>query len=302
MADRFEIHYLKFKTDTVHIGLTNTKFRSNAQAAGRVTSTLQRFTSDAIKFAKISFYSQNLRSGVFRVDLEKVTNLQFNPLAEDENNPSFTQIDTDLNTISWVDNNQRLSWGLGPYFAHRLFNPDLPLSMETGVEFAASYQFAPGLKISGSIRKSVLTNLTDNKRRSNSLLPRVHSDWPLYDLAGQKGHIHELSLSYLSNLAPGLYGRARGGYWNRSSLGLVANYCTSQFIGRLVVGIDIHRVRKRDYDMRFDLLDYETTTGHVSLYYDAAGIFNIEINAGRYLAGDWGPQLRSPVNLEADGK
>ena len=52
MADRFEIHYLKFKTDTVHIGLTNTKFRSNAQATGRVTSTLQRFTSDAIKFAK----------------------------------------------------------------------------------------------------------------------------------------------------------------------------------------------------------------------------------------------------------
>ena len=31
-------------------------------------------------------------------------------------------------------------------------------------------------KISGAIRKSILTNLTDNKRRSNSVLPRVHSD------------------------------------------------------------------------------------------------------------------------------
>ena len=288
MADRFEIHYLKFKTDTVHIGLTNTKFRSNAQATGRVTSTLQRFTSDAIKFAKISFYSQNLRSGVFRVDLEKVTKLQFNPLAEDENNPSFTQIDTDLNTIGWVDNNQRLSWGLGPYFAHRLFNPDLPLSMETGVEFAASYQFAPRLKISGSIRKSVLTNLTDNKRRSNSLLPRVHSDWPLYDLAGQKGHIHELSLSYLSNLAPGLYGRARGGLLEPFFAGFSGELLYKPIHWPIGIGIDIHRVQKRNYDMRFDLLDYETTTGHVSLYYDAAGIFNIEINAGRYLAGDWG--------------
>ena len=40
--------------------------------------------------------------------------------------------------------------------------------------------------------------------------------------------------------------------------------------------------------MMFDLLDYETTVGHLSIYYDAGHKFNIEINAGRYLAGDWG--------------
>ena len=54
------------------------------------------------------------------------------------------------------------------------------------------------------------------------------------------------------------------------------------------VGFDIHRVRQRDYDMLFDLLDYETTTGHLSVYYDASGMFDIEINVGRYLARDWG--------------
>ena len=40
--------------------------------------------------------------------------------------------------------------------------------------------------------------------------------------------------------------------------------------------------------MMFGLLDYATTVGHVSMYYDAGGMFDIEINAGRYLAGDWG--------------
>ena len=40
--------------------------------------------------------------------------------------------------------------------------------------------------------------------------------------------------------------------------------------------------------MRFDLQDYETTVGKVSLYYDNGGPFDLEINAGRYLAGDWG--------------
>ena len=50
----------------------------------------------------------------------------------------------------------RGSWGLGPYLEHRLFNPDLPLSLETGIEAAASYLIAPELTFSGALRKSIL--------------------------------------------------------------------------------------------------------------------------------------------------
>ena len=82
--------------------------------------------------------------------------------------------------------------------------------METGIEVEAGYQITDGVKLSGSIRKSLLTNLTANNRRSNPSLPRVHSDWPLYDIAGQRGHIHELTLSYVKNLAPGSTAPMRG--------------------------------------------------------------------------------------------
>ena len=40
--------------------------------------------------------------------------------------------------------------------------------------------------------------------------------------------------------------------------------------------------------MMLDLLDYKTTIGHISAYYDAGDMFEIEVNAGRYLAGDLG--------------
>ena len=220
------------------------------------------------------------------MDLDKVTKEQFNPSKTDENNPSITAID--LDNIQWTDNNQRLTWGIGPYITHRLFNPDLPLSMETGAEIAAGYQLARGLKVSGTIRKSVLTNLTDIKRRSNSVLPRVHSDWALYDFAGQSGHIYDFTLSYLKNLAPGLYGRAHGGLLEPFYAGIGGEILFKPAHWPIGIGLDIHRVRKRQYDMRFDLLDYETTVGHLSLYYDAGGMFDIEVNAGRYLARDWG--------------
>ena len=148
--------------DTIVLVVDNTKFRSTAQAVGRLASTLQRFAADDIKFANISFYSAGLQTGTYFVDLNNITWHQFNPVPYGQS--SIKAIDK--KSVPIVENEQRFIWGLGPYFAHRLFNPDLPLSMETGIEIQGGYRFFEGLKISGSLRKSILTNLTDNERRS----------------------------------------------------------------------------------------------------------------------------------------
>lgn len=285
-ADRFKVHYILFEGDIVSVSVNNTKFRSTAQAVGRIASTLQRFTSDEIKTANISFISGDLQAATYKVDLERITKEQFGVTIPTDEKPSIEAIDVENPQFS--ENNQRFIWGVGPYITHRLFNPDLPLSLETGIEIEAGYKLATGLKISGTVRKSVLTNLTDNKRRSNSVLPRVHSDWPLYDFAGQNGHLHALTLSYFSNLGPGLYGRAHAGLLEPFFAGFGGEILYKPAQWPLGIGIDIHRVRKRDYDMKFELLDYETTIGHLSFYYDAGGMFDVEVNAGRYLAGDWG--------------
>ena len=286
-VDGFEIRSLDFNHKTVNITVRNTKFRSTAQALGRVASTLQRFTADDVQFANISFNSKkDLLAATYRVDLEKITSEQFQALGPQLNSSSITAIDS--RTPQRNESKQHFIWGFGPYIAHRLFNPDLPLSMDAGVEVEAGYQFTNGLELSGAIRKSILTNLPDNKRRSNSALPRVHSDWPLYDIAGQRGHIHELTLSYTSNLAPGLYGHAHAGLLEPFFAGFGGEILYKPAQSPIGFGLDIHRVRKRNYDMRFDLLDYATTVGHLSLYYDAGNMFNFEVNAGRYLAGDWG--------------
>ena len=285
-VDGFEIQNLRITGDTVGITVKNTKFRSTAQAVGRIASTLQRFTADEVQFANISFYSKDLTAATYRVDLEMITEEQFQPSGSPVNSPSITAVD--VSAPQRDENKQHFIWGVGPYVTHRLFNPDLPLSMETGVEIEAGYRIANGLRISGAVRKSILTNLTDNNRRSNSVLPRVHSDWPLYDFAGQSGHIHELTLSYVKNLAPGIYGRAHAGLLEPFFAGVGGELLYKPAQWPVGIGLDVHRVRKRDYDMRFDLRDYETTVGHLSLYYDVGGMFDIEVNAGRYLARDWG--------------
>ena len=288
-VDKFKVHSLKIEGDTIQLIVTNTKFRSIAQAIGRLASTLQRFASDDINFAEISFQRRDLITATYSIDLEKITQQQFGTFQPMQSQPAI--IAKNPTSKNYIKEARKFSWGLGPYIAHRLFNPELPLSVETGVEFQGTYHFTSALKLSGTLRKSLLTNLTDNTRRSNSVLPRVHSDWPLYDLEGQNGHIHELTLSYTRNLAPGLYGTAHAGLIEPFFAGVGGELLIKPANWPIALGLDIHRARKRDYDMRFNLRDYTTTVGHLSLYYDAGNMFDVEVNAGRYLAGDWGSTL-----------
>ena len=46
---------------------------------------------------------------------------------------------------------------------------------------------------------------------------------------------------------------------------------------------------------------YEAIVGHLSMYYNAGGSYELEINAGKYLAGDWGITSEYHVSLETGG-
>ena len=129
---------------------------------GRVASTLQRFSADDVQFAHISFQSSNLHTATYRVDLEKITKEQFHPNLKMEIDPSIIAVDIDAPQPE--KKNQRFTWGLGPYTEHRLFNPDLPLSVETGIEVEVGYQITDGLKIKCIAQVSV--DKSNQKRKT----------------------------------------------------------------------------------------------------------------------------------------
>ena len=287
MYDKFKIHSLRFENDIAVLHVTNTKFRSNIQALGRIASTLQRFTSDKISYAYISFYNRGLQAASYKVNLDEITKEQFNPRLSSGSQTFIMPVESKPLIKDTI--NKKSSWGIGPYIEHRFFDPDQPLSLETGLEIKSSYRIYQGLELSGSVRKSVLTTLTKNKRlNSHSPLPRVHSDWPLYDIGGQNGHIYDFKLSYVKNLGNGFFGRVQAGLLEPFFAGFGGEFLYKPNQSPFAFGIDVHRVQQRDYDMRFKLREYETTVGHMSIYYDAGGMFDVEVNVGRYLAGDWG--------------
>ena len=131
-ADKFKVHNLDIKDNNVRVTVTNMKFRSSAQAVGRIASNLQRFTADTVTSANISFLREGIIIGSYDVDLKQITTEQFKPESYKKVNNSITPIDVTKTDI--LNNQQRFSWGIGPYITHRLFNPDMPLSLETGLD------------------------------------------------------------------------------------------------------------------------------------------------------------------------
>ena len=60
-----------------------------------------------------------------------MTKEQFYPLAQTSEKPAIVAVDLAIDELE--DKNIAFIWGIGPYITHRLFNPDLPLSAETGL-------------------------------------------------------------------------------------------------------------------------------------------------------------------------
>ena len=60
------------------------------------------------------------------------------------------------------------------------------------------------------------------------------------------------------------------------------------------LGLEVNHTWQRDFEGGFGIADYEITTGHVSAYLELGNNFELQVDAGRYLANDWG----STITLE----
>ena len=184
----------------------------------------------------------------------------------------------------------RFTWGLESYTESSLFDPNAPIRLRIGAKLRAGYEFFPGLRIDGELRKPIVGNL-NNSRPAPSLLPAVRTDNYLYNQELGTS-VRELTLSYATALENDFYLRGTVGILEKMYGGASAELLWKPVNSRLALGAEINYARQRDFDQRFSFLNYRVVTGHVSAYYQAPFGFDLTVDAGRYLAGDVGATLR----------
>ena len=288
-AENLEVSALSLEATEISIELSNSYYAANAQAIGRTAAVLTRTLPPSVERFNITLVEGGAPA---------VTVALRRTLIEDHaGEPDAARrswLTADIGDAGGVRPDPLpgqypgFVWGLNPYVPLGLFDPDSPLRADLQMRLFGRLTLARGLSFSGQLSQRVFGNLGESDRASDSVLPHVRSDSYLY-AQSEAPTIDRLTADYIFKLAPDTYGRLTAGLLESMYAGISAEVLWKPVDQSWGLGAELNWVTQRDYDQYFEFLDYNVVTGHASVYWDT-GYYGLQaqVDAGRYLAGDWG--------------
>lgn len=290
--DGMTLESIDLQPRMVEIYLENGRFRATPRAIGRAARALARTMPPSVETfiitpveAGLPVVSVVLRRRNLELQVEEPDAARRSFLTA-EIRDALPRASRGMEPVSGLF--PRYSWAIGPSIPINAFDPDQPIRADLSVAVDGGIEFLPGFSVNARVTKRIVGALDDITRTSDSVLPRVRSDFAEYLREGDPG-IDRLSLDYLFKLDDDIYARFSAGYLESMFGGLQAELLWKPADQSWGVGADIAWVQQRDFDKLFGFQDYDVVTGHASLYVDT-GFYGLEaqLDAGRYLAGDWG--------------
>lgn len=174
----------------------------------------------------------------------------------------------------------------------QLFDPDDPARYQFYLDLGANYRLANHLVLRASYGINIYNNFDESLRQeSDSQLPKVRSDIVKYLNEGETG-IDELMLDSRNTYGSNLHYRVFGGILEEMFSGTGGEVLYWPTGSRVALGLSLAYAKQRDFDKRFDHLNYGVTTGFVSAYWETPFYqYDVAVHAGQYLAKDVGATL-----------
>ena len=188
-ADGITLLGLEMTQTHVRVRFENRRYRSTAQAMGRVTRTMSFVVPASVE----TFVLEPVERGI---PLSAIT-LHRSQLEIAETSVGGSQATfesaviansgPDAGLVASSVSQPKFTWGVSPYFTFSTFDPDKPFLADLGAEFSATYAFRPNLVLSGAVRKRIVGNLDESRVvdgatggpqpvRSNAALYRQEAD------------------------------------------------------------------------------------------------------------------------------
>ncbi|MBM3490424.1 MAG: YjbH domain-containing protein [Alphaproteobacteria bacterium] len=281
--------------------VTPTRFRQTARNIGRAARVLANNAPGTVEELTVVTLSSGLETArvtLMRKDLEAAeqalgssdeiwAHARFEPPEGAWPPATTTPEDADRNPERYPD----FSWSFRPGVAQFVGGREGLLLYQVFISADASLELARGLSIGGAVSYDLFGNFDELNTPSDSQLPRVRSDIQEY-LRAARLSLGRLQADYLFQPAPDWFARLSGGIFEQMYGGFSGEVLWRPYGSRLAFGVDINRVRQRDFDQRLAFRDYQVTTGHFNLYYKLP-VYDLlfEVHAGQFLAGDRGAQF-----------
>jgi hypothetical protein len=275
---------------SIRIRYVNNRYRTEAQALGRAARVLTAELPPSIEIITLETEKRGIPLSAVtfsRSDLEALNDeVGGTAGALDRAVLADAGPQADLTPLPPV--RDPFNWSLGPYFGFTLFDGNSPVDVTLGAELGASYRIRPNLVFSGAIRQRIYPfGEQDYDLITDEEVPVVRRNARLFGAHGGPV-LANLQLAHYGRPGRDLYSRVSVGYLERQYGGISTELLWKPVKSSLGLGLELNYAVQRDFGQRFGFQDYEVATGHASAYYDFRNGFRGQVDAGRYLAGDWG--------------
>jgi len=273
----------------IELGIVNEAFLRDTEAVSRAARALSATAPANIEEFHIITIANGVAVGdilIRRNALEKLANQASSPaelLLASEVKPPPASI------VAYTDPNyRRFTWNIHPEMRQSVFDPDNPFFVGLGIGAEQTFEIGRGWWLGASQSILLWDTFDDIRRESDSTLPHVRSDIARYLKDGKYG-FDSLQAGYFFKLGREVYGRGKVGYLEEMFAGVGGEILYRPFQQRWAIGLNLWAVQQRDYNRLFDLLDYQTVTGHATFYYETPwNDISLRFHVGRYLAKDYG--------------
>lgn len=296
---------MALSSNRAEVRIRNNRYIQYAEAIGRTARLMSRALPPSVDIFVITISEEGVPTSsvtLRRSDVERLENTEAGKIAS-------AAVVTDAvpnpgNLVYTEGLFPRFRWSLKPYFSTSLFDPDEPFRYEVGAQASASYEIQPGLILSGAIRQRLFGSIEqeapdgltvdeyedrDYDYNENGI-PIVRSDNRMYS-GNTSPTIPELTLAWFARPTDQIYTRVTVGLLETAYGGISTEALWKPVNSPLAFGVELNRVRKREFDGLFGFRNYEVTTGHASVYYEFGQGYTAQLDVGQYLAGDQGATL-----------
>jgi hypothetical protein len=315
-----------YTDQTLKVSLSDTRFISTSQAAGRAMRVLLAHSPQQAQRLEVTVLAQGMPTVHYTATDLEMLQRYFNgavPLqalsgslqvrAADQRD-EVVQSDMQGLLQSLADSqvlaggadgvntgvayDQRLSgetqaghtWSVAPSLEVFFNDPSGAFKAALGVEGAGQLRLGQGLALDANATVRLLENITDVTQPSNSLLPHVRTDVAEY-FRGSSVKLNRMVLNQFWQPAPQLYARASAGLYETMFAGAGGQLMYVPRGAGWTADLAVDYLAQRDFANAFKLRDYRVLTGlasaHVELPYDITGTVRI----GRFLAKDAGARF-----------
>lgn len=282
----------------LQVTMANDRFRSTPKAIGRVARILTALTPLSVEEFRIVVIERGLILAEFDINRETLE-ISARARGYTANPPPFldTYHSTDMAVLEGkkvdLDIFPRFSWSLNPDLRLSAFDPDDPLRYNIDLVGEAQVEVTDGLFFSGVVRADLFGSFDESNRESDSVLPRVRSEFNKYYQETNIG-IDRLAVDWFSQPDDTLYTKFSAGLLEPNYAGIGGEIFYRPPQSHFSYGANLYYAKQRDFDTRFSFRDYDVVTGQASIYWDTDFYdLDLALHAGRYLAGDYGATLEA---------